>query len=101
MSRNISIKKVGVANNVSDVAHIKVPDVESGDIDFVPESDVTTVFKAITANGTYLPASDLGDGYIAVFVDVPVTQIKGKKNGQDTIAMVDGSGNIIYVPANS
>lgn len=100
MAEDITIKKVDTIKNFSGVAHIEIPALNSGSMEWVPESARRTKVKKITANGTYLAESDSTDGYTAVLVDVPTTKVKGKKDGQDTIAMVDELGNIIYIPAN-
>lgn len=100
MGLNITIKDDGVAENYSGVTKIKVPSMEGGDTEWVPEAESNMKVKKITANGTYMASSDNCKGYMAVMVEVPATQVTGidKTDGKQYRIQVDSFGNILKIP---
>ena len=54
---NITIKQSGTTKNFDGVMHIEAPSNDSGEIEWIPDSQVVTGTKVITENGTYF-ASD-------------------------------------------
>ena len=72
MSKNITIKKDGVAQNFNNVSRISLKKVSGGTVYFVPKDSTDLSDINITANGTY-KASDAGVfGYETINVNVPI-----------------------------
>lgn len=100
MSKNIVIKKNGVAQTLNNVSYIRTSAVGGGYVDWVPEDECVVAPITATQNGTYIADDRSLYGFNMVTVNVKAESITGYINGVKYIVSLDANGYLVYTRAD-
>ena len=96
MSKNIVIKKNGVAQTLNNVSYIRTSAVGGGYVDWAPEDECVVAAITVTENGTYIADDRSLYGFNVVTVKAQAESITGTINGVKYIVSLDANGYLVF-----
>lgn len=98
MSKSIIIEQSGTPAILMDIAVIRIPEMNTGNTDWVPYDEFPTGEISVTENGTYKASDEGVYAFTKVIVEVSADRVVGKKDGVTYVVTVDSGGNLVWTP---